>query len=112
MRLVSRIEPTRKAAFCPPLERPTVKEHFDTLSCQGQIPIGITQITIVDDILTQGHTTMACYQHLKLAFPDADIKIFTFVRTNSRELCKETFVLPRESELRYFSRTGKTFMEG
>lgn len=39
------------------------------------------QITLVDDVLTKGSTTVACADLLQERFPDATIRIFAMMRT-------------------------------
>ncbi len=41
------------------------------------------QITLVDDVLTLGRTGIASALVLKEAYPDADIRLFTLLRTRS-----------------------------
>lgn len=39
------------------------------------------QITLVDDVLTMGRTTVACAELLQEQYPEASIRIFAMLRT-------------------------------
>lgn len=39
-----------------------------------------TKITVIDDIITRGRTTLACVSLLQERYPDADIRAFAFCR--------------------------------
>lgn len=108
-RLLLRDTAIRKSSHCISSERPTVKEHYDTLTCDLQLPLGIDQILIVDDVVTRGSVSMACFKHLERNFPETDIKIFSFFKTETFEDCSDTFILLKEGVINFYS-SGKTFV--
>ena len=82
-----RREPLRKSAWSDPSERPTPTEQFETLAVQGQIASPPpTDITLVDDIITRGHTLIGAANRLLDAFPKTSIRAFAAMRTISDPL--------------------------
>ena len=66
-------------------ERPTKKLHCETIACQtpNDSVFPIDKVIIVDDVLTQGRTTYACYEKILERYPNSEIKVFTLIRWNS-----------------------------
>jgi hypothetical protein len=108
--LLHRVKKVPKAAFqVNAEERPTVQQHFESIKIvAGQFfPAGISEIILVDDVVTQGRTGYACFQRISNEFPDLPIKLFSLVRTTTfHEITK--CVLPRLTEIRYNAGSGKT----
>lgn len=66
--------------------RPSVTEHHNSIGVSPDLRPAPVKITLVDDVITLGRTTSACAQLLKKAFPEAQIRILTIVRTQQKEL--------------------------
>ena len=83
---VSRRFPVRKSATALNVDRPTVQQHYESLWVAERwavtgLPSPPTRIVIVDDVITKGRTLLAAAARLYEAFPHADIRAFTLVRT-------------------------------
>ena len=83
---VSRRFPVRKSATALNVDRPTVQQHYESLSVAERwavtgLPSPPTRIVIVDDVITKGRTLLAAAVRLYEAFPHADIRAFALVRT-------------------------------
>ena len=72
-----------------------------------QVLITPTQITLVDDVLTQGRTSYACYQRLREVFPDIEIRVFAIVKSQSFSRVEDIFQ-PQSGYINYNPNTGKT----
>lgn len=78
--LVRRL-PVRKSATAPPGERPTVWQHYESLSI-SQAPRDPPQrLVLVDDVITRGRTLLAAAARLRGKYPQADIRACALVRT-------------------------------
>jgi len=77
---IDRISHLRKSSSSPSNQRPTVREHFDSLKVNADL-IAPERITLVDDVLTMGRTMFACAMRLREAFPEAEIRAFAVFRT-------------------------------
>lgn len=89
--------------------RPTVYEHLDTLRVNKEL-LQPKKIVLVDDVLTAGRTAFACALKLKEAFPDAEISLFTMIRTQSFDEL-EKIINPVEGTIIYYPDSGKTWRE-
>ena len=79
---LERREVVKKAAYAKPEERPTFRNHLNTIQCVG--PTGLfapDRITVVDDVITRGATLAACVCLLEQAYPSAEVRAFAVVRT-------------------------------
>jgi pyrimidine operon attenuation protein/uracil phosphoribosyltransferase len=80
---VSRVHAVRKSATALNVDRPSVKQHYDsfaiTTECQNSA--GPQRIILVDDVITKGRTLYAAALRLHEALPGADIRAFALVRT-------------------------------
>ncbi|MDR1992086.1 MAG: hypothetical protein LBQ98_01075 [Nitrososphaerota archaeon] len=72
----------RKATTSPSHERPSVKDHYDSLSVQGSLSEP-EDILLIDDVITRGATLLGCANRLITAFPNCRINAFAAVRTIS-----------------------------
>lgn len=79
---LSRARAVRKSATSQAGQRPTPREHFESLAVQGNLQ-STEDIVIVDDIVTRGHTMIGAANRLLEAFPSARIKAFAAMRTVS-----------------------------
>lgn len=78
--LLERTEAVPKAAFAALGERPSVDRHYATMNVQRDL-IEPSDITLVDDVITQGRTSIAAASRLAECFPQANVRVFAMVRT-------------------------------
>jgi predicted amidophosphoribosyltransferase len=77
-----RTKPVAKAASCVSSERPTAKQHYDSITVQGALSKP-DEIVLIDDIVTRGATLIGCANRLADAFPECRIRAFVAMRTIS-----------------------------
>jgi hypothetical protein len=77
-----RVHPVPKAAFSRADERPTVEQHFESMVVEPSLEAPEV-ITVVDDVVTSGAMLLASASRLHRAFPRAEIRGFSLVRTIS-----------------------------
>ena len=77
-----RDKPVAKAASSMPNERPTVIEHYESMSVQGSLSKP-DDILLVDDVITRGATLLGAANRLADAFPQTGIRAFAAIRTIS-----------------------------
>jgi hypothetical protein len=77
---LSRRSAVKRSAAAWRWERTTVEEHFRSLSV-GCLPTTPARITLIDDVVTKGRTTMAAALRLRAAFPRTRICAFALIRT-------------------------------
>ncbi|MBL4711705.1 MAG: hypothetical protein JKX75_04285 [Gammaproteobacteria bacterium] len=104
---VSRVVAVPKSSSSPSDKRPSVDTHYDSLEVTEGDLFQPSKITLVDDVLTQGRTTVACARRLMDAFPDAEISVFAMVRTLGFKNITE-IIDPVANIIKYYP-SGKTF---
>lgn len=72
----------KSALFSKADERPSVKEHFDSFSVENVIPTA--DITLVDDILTLGRTSIAAASRIAEKYPAVTVRHFAVLQTKGR----------------------------
>ena len=82
LRCISRSRAVRKSASSPAEERPSPSEHYETMTVQGSIEAP-SEIVLVDDIVTRGHTMLGAANKLLEVFPTTHIRAFAAMRTVS-----------------------------
>lgn len=108
VRYLTRVKPLRKAAFSEPSERPTPVEHFETLAVQRRMSDAPPdQITLIDDIVTRGHTLMGAANRLAEVFPDTRVSGFAAMRTASPSDFESVYD-PQSGTIRYREQTNDT----
>ena len=70
----------RKSATALSAERPTVQQHYESFSV-ARPAVAPERMVLVDDVITKGRTILAAATRLHEAFPNADIRAFTLIRT-------------------------------
>jgi pyrimidine operon attenuation protein/uracil phosphoribosyltransferase len=60
-------------------KRPTIAEQFDSMTVENYVPTA--NITLIDDVLTLGRTSIAGASRLAEKFPNATIRVFALIRT-------------------------------
>jgi hypothetical protein len=60
-------------------QRPSVAEQFDSMRVENYVPT--QNITLVDDVLTLGRTSIAGASRLAEKFPNATIRVFALIKT-------------------------------
>jgi hypothetical protein len=60
--------------------RPTIKQQMESITVTPLL-VSPPQITLIDDVLTMGRTSMACALRLNEIFPEAIIRVFAVIRT-------------------------------
>jgi predicted amidophosphoribosyltransferase len=80
--MISRVTAVKKSAFQIASERPTLQDHFDSFSVQVLTPAP-THIVVIDDVITAGTTMLAAAMRVALAYPNAQVRGFAIVRTES-----------------------------
>lgn len=108
---LNRIKAVPKSSFqTNPADRPSVLTHMKSINMALSINAP-EKITLVDDVLTKGHTSIACAKILKEAFPDAEVRLFSLLRTQSFNSDIESFVDIATNRIFYYP-SGKTYREG
>lgn len=103
-----RITPIRKSSLQTSGNRPSVKEHYDTLSVDITI-MPTKKIILVDDVLTRGSVSVACVHKMEESYPDADIYVFALLRTKSFVADIEKVINPSVNKINYYPVSGKTY---
>lgn len=80
--IVTRVHAIRKSARSAAANRPSVREHIESMGITGR-PTGTApaRITLVDDVITKGATMLAAASHIAGACPGSTISAFALVRT-------------------------------
>lgn len=65
-------------------------------------------ITLVDDVLSMGRTTIAGASRLAEKFPNATIRVFSLIRTNSFDEVKDILDVKVDTII-YYPLSGKCF---
>ncbi len=77
-----RSEAIRKASLCNPAEdRPSIAEQYNSMGVNDFVPT--KNITLVDDVLTQGRTSIAAASRVTEKFTNVTIRIFSLIKTMS-----------------------------
>jgi predicted amidophosphoribosyltransferase len=75
-----RCQAVRKSATALSGQRPTVRQHYESLVVVDSRKAP-PRIVLIDDVITRGRTILAAAARLHEAFPNADIRAFALVRT-------------------------------
>lgn len=89
--------------------RASIKQHFDSIQYNHSTGIiAPEKIVLVDDVITQGRNSVACYLRIKNQFPDVPTIVFTPVRTMSFDSVN-VLSCPISSKVQYFE-SGKSIV--
>jgi hypothetical protein len=77
---VRRCSPVLRSATALNTDRPTVQQHYESLSITS-LSSSRERMVLIDDVITKGRTMLAVAARLHEAFPNADIRAFALVRT-------------------------------
>jgi hypothetical protein len=89
---VKRGHTVRKAALARG-NRPSAAEHFESMAVD--MPLSAQNaLTVVDDVITQGATTLAVASQLKAALPGISLRVFALVRTMSQLNDVDSMIVP------------------
>ena len=81
---IRRAKPIRKSAQSSAGNRPTPREHYETMEVQRAVwDHDATDIVMIDDVVTRGATFSGAAAHLHQIFPGARIRAFALARTDS-----------------------------
>lgn len=75
---LQRISAVRKSATAPSGERPTVTDHYDSLTVQPSL-IAPTRVVLVDDVVTKGRTLLGAARRVAESFPEPQVLAFARV---------------------------------
>lgn len=77
--LIRRVKAVPKSGQAQASLRPTVQVHCDSLEVVPPVEVP-ERITLVDDVVTWGRTTIACKRLLEEAFPGVEVRAFALAR--------------------------------
>jgi pyrimidine operon attenuation protein/uracil phosphoribosyltransferase len=89
--------------------RPSVDEQYNSMAVEDYVPSA--NITLVDDVLTMGRTFVASASRLVEKFPNATIRTFSLIRTNSFVPDIDDILDVRVGTITYNYLTGKITRE-
>lgn len=88
-------------------DRPSIAEQYNSMAVKNYVPTA--NITLVDDVLTMGRTTIAGASILAEKFPNATIRVFALIRTNGFEPDIESILDVKTGTITYYPSSGKCF---
>jgi hypothetical protein len=105
-----RKEAIRKSSFFFKAdERPSISEQYDSMVVKPYMPT--TNITLVDDVITLGRTSIAGASRLSEKFPNATIRVFALLLTMGFVPTIDTIIEVRFGTITYNYRTDKCSRE-
>lgn len=75
-----RVRAVRKSAYAARGERPTAREHLDSIEVENVLAKP-RRVTVVDDVVTKGATLLAVASHVQDLLPEAEVCVFAMLRT-------------------------------
>lgn len=107
--LLGRVSALPKSSHSLAAERPFVHDHMDSMDVEKPL-FQPDAITIVDDVLTMGRTSLACAELIRSVCPNAEIRIFAMIRTQGFREDIEKIVDPSTGTIIGYA-SGKTHRE-
>jgi predicted amidophosphoribosyltransferase len=93
-------------------DRVSCDRHYETINVTNPTLVFPNEITLVDDVLTLGRTTMACARKIAEQYPETDIKIFTISRSMGLVSDITDLVDIREGYIHFGKTSRKTSFSG
>jgi hypothetical protein len=90
-------------------QRPSIQEQFDSMSVDNYVPT--SNITLVDDVITIGRTSIAAASKLSEKFPNATIRVFSLIRTRGLIAEIDNILSVQLGTISYNPSTGKCSRE-
>ncbi len=103
---LSRTRPLWKSSAAWPAERPTVKDHHDSLAV-GHLSTPPARIVLVDDVITRGRTLLGAAVRLRERFPVIEIHAFALLRTLSPGEEVERLLMPCSGRIAWTGRDAR-----
>ncbi len=95
----------RKSSTSSPEDRPLPEEHFDSLKVKKCLD-DLSEIVLIDDIITRGHTMLGAAWKILDVFPNAKVCGFAAMRTISNPSEFKDFYDPVKGEIEYRTELG------
>lgn len=109
---IERHAPIRTSSQQAAANRPSIKEHTETLRVVMPPQLGDPKVIIlVDDVVSKGSTVLACAEILQKAYPDYTIKIFTIARTRFESADEFNALDPHVGVIRYYPSSGLCYRD-
>lgn len=89
-------------------DRPSIAEQYASMSVKNDVPS--KYITLVDDVLTMGRTSLAGASLLSEKFSNAEVKVFALIRTNGFEADINSILDVKIGTIKYYA-SGKCYRE-
>lgn len=89
--LLDRTKAVPKSSTCPVGQRPTARDHFDSIEVKQLLPPEGKRLVVVDDVISRGSTMLAAVSRLVRAYPEVAVSGFAFVRTVSQRRIQKLF---------------------
>ncbi len=85
-------------------ERPSIGEQYDTMTVKDYVPT--ENITLVDDVLTLGRTSIAGASRLAEKFPNATIRVFSLIQSKGFDSIDDILNI-QAGTITYYPNSGK-----
>jgi len=80
---LQRSHSVQKSSTAPSGQRPSPRNHYDSVQVAERQLLTPKAITLVDDVITRGSSFVGLIPHLQETFPSVEIRCFALVRTIS-----------------------------
>lgn len=107
VQLLQRAYPVNRSSTSKPSDRPLPKVHYDSLRVTKAFD-EFSDIVLVDDVITRGHTILGAAWRLGDMYPDVKVVAFAAVRTVSNPSEFKNWYDPVKGEVNYREQYGDT----
>ncbi len=104
--LIVRVKGVPKSSTSKPGERALSEVHYKSMRLSSGQPRLLSEITLIDDVVTRGRTSLGAAARLRDAYPGVSITLFTVARTCSLVTNMESYIQPFVGRIRF--RDGDT----